>query len=209
MSYNSGVRSKTKKKPTERARQVVGAQDTRLKASGAIAEKTTVVAKTSKNGAMTRGQSSQSLRLVRGLAAVLDEFSLSEVAVDFEGVAVKLRREPLGSDRSTLSAPVVAHSPANGAAPSAEMPPVPSTNEERHVVTSPFVGTFYGAPGPEAPPYVAAGQRVDKGQVLCIVEAMKLMNEIEADRAGVICSVLVENAEAVEYGQALFEIALA
>jgi len=75
-----------------------------------------------------------------------------------------------------------------------------------HKVTSPFVGTFYRAPNPESPPYCEVGQRVEKGQVLCIVEAMKLMNEIEADMAGVLEAILVENAETVEYGQLLFAI---
>ena len=69
-----------------------------------------------------------------------------------------------------------------------------------------MVGTFYGSPGPDAPPYVEEGQVVNKGQVLCIVEAMKLMNEIEAEFKGKIMSILVENGQPVEYGEPLFEI---
>jgi acetyl-CoA carboxylase biotin carboxyl carrier protein len=74
-------------------------------------------------------------------------------------------------------------------------------------VTSPFVGTFYGRPNPDSPPYVTLGARVERGQVLCIVEAMKLMNEIEADAAGTIAEILVKDAQPVEYGQPLFKIA--
>ena len=74
------------------------------------------------------------------------------------------------------------------------------------LLTSPFVGTFYRAPAPEAPPFVEAGQTVRKGQVVCIVEAMKLMNEIESEFDGKILEILVKNAEHVEYGQPLFRI---
>jgi acetyl-CoA carboxylase biotin carboxyl carrier protein len=73
-------------------------------------------------------------------------------------------------------------------------------------VASPFVGTFYRSPSPEASSFVEVGTRVKKGQVLCIVEAMKLMNEIEAETDGVVAAILVENAQPVEYGQALFKI---
>lgn len=75
-----------------------------------------------------------------------------------------------------------------------------------HIVKSPMVGTFYRAPKPDSPPFVEVGQRVRKGQVLCIVEAMKLMNEIEADASGTIKAILVENGQPVEYGQPLFVI---
>jgi acetyl-CoA carboxylase biotin carboxyl carrier protein len=73
-------------------------------------------------------------------------------------------------------------------------------------VTSPFVGTFYRAPAPDTPSFVEVGQRVEKGQTMCIVEAMKLMNEIEADVSGTVKSILVENAQPVEFGQKLFVI---
>ena len=73
-------------------------------------------------------------------------------------------------------------------------------------VISPFVGTFYSAPSPESPPFVDVGQSVRKGQVVCIIEAMKLMNEIESDAAGTIKAILVENGQPVEYGQPMFVI---
>ena len=77
-----------------------------------------------------------------------------------------------------------------------------------HIVKSPIVGTFYGSPSPGASPFVVAGDHVDKGQVICIVEAMKLMNEIESDAAGVIVKCLVSNGQPIEFGQPLFSIRL-
>ncbi|KAB2895656.1 MAG: acetyl-CoA carboxylase biotin carboxyl carrier protein, partial [Kofleriaceae bacterium] len=79
--------------------------------------------------------------------------------------------------------------------------------DKGHVVTSPFVGTFYRKPNPDSPDYVKLGDKVKKGQVLCIVEAMKLMNEIEADIDGAIAAILAEDGAPVEYGQPLFKIA--
>jgi acetyl-CoA carboxylase biotin carboxyl carrier protein len=81
--------------------------------------------------------------------------------------------------------------------------------EGLHVVKSPIVGTFYGAPSPDAAPFVKVGDRVKTGQTICIIEAMKLMNEIEADAAGEVAQVLVENGQPVEYGQPLFALRLA
>ncbi len=95
--------------------------------------------------------------------------------------------------------------PALGGAtptPSAPIPAAPKGVE----ITSPMVGTFYGTPEPGAPPYVAVGQRVTKGQVVCIIEAMKIMNEIESEYDGVVTAVLAENAHPVEYGQALYRV---
>ena len=82
----------------------------------------------------------------------------------------------------------------------------PATQEDLHIVKSPIVGTFYEAPAPGAPPFVKIGDTVEAGQVLCIIEAMKLMNEIESDVAGEIVKKLVTNSQAVEYGQPLFAI---
>jgi acetyl-CoA carboxylase biotin carboxyl carrier protein len=85
-------------------------------------------------------------------------------------------------------------------------PATTAAQENEHVVKSPIVGTFFTSPGPEAKPFVKPGDRVKAGQVICIVEAMKLMNEIEADVSGVVLRTLVENAQPVEYGQPLFAI---
>lgn len=103
----------------------------------------------------------------------------------------------------TMAVPVAP--PASAVAASA--PAAPKAEEEGlHTVKSPIVGTFYEAPSPGSPPFVKVGDHVNAGQVLCIVEAMKLMNEIESDVAGEIVKVLVSNGQPVEYGQALFAI---
>jgi acetyl-CoA carboxylase biotin carboxyl carrier protein len=106
-----------------------------------------------------------------------------------------------------------------GGGPATQVAPVPGTAspeqggeaevqeapEGNYVeITSPMVGTFYRAPAPEAPPYVTVGGRIEEGTVLCIIEAMKLMNELEADVSGTIVKIMVENAEPVEFGQVLF-----
>jgi acetyl-CoA carboxylase biotin carboxyl carrier protein len=82
----------------------------------------------------------------------------------------------------------------------------PEADDRAAYVTSPFVGTFYRSPSPDAPPFVEVGSAIREGQALCIVEAMKLMNEIEADCAGVIVEILVENGKPVEFGQRLFKV---
>lgn len=88
-----------------------------------------------------------------------------------------------------------------------EVAPAPAAQPEGHTLKSPMVGTFYRSPNPGSPAFVEVGQTVAQGDTLCIVEAMKLLNEIEADRSGVIKAILVENGQAVEYGQPLFVIA--
>ncbi|MDY3331805.1 MAG: acetyl-CoA carboxylase biotin carboxyl carrier protein [Pelistega sp.] len=100
------------------------------------------------------------------------------------------------------AAPVAAAAPAPAAATVAAEPVVSG-----HIVKAPMVGTFYRAPNPSAPPFVEVGASVKEGQSLCIIEAMKLLNEIEADKTGVIKEILVENGEPVEFGQPLFVIA--
>jgi acetyl-CoA carboxylase biotin carboxyl carrier protein len=94
--------------------------------------------------------------------------------------------------------------PSVGNRPTA--PVTPAAEKKGHVITSPFVGTFYRNPSPDQPPYVEIGASVRKGQTLCIIEAMKLMNEIESEVAGKVAEILVENAQPVEFGQALFRI---
>jgi acetyl-CoA carboxylase biotin carboxyl carrier protein len=106
---------------------------------------------------------------------------------------------PVAATVATLAAaPAPAAAPAKADAKPADKPGT--------LVTSPFVGTFYRAPSPESPPFVDVGQKVKKGQTLCIVEAMKLMNEIEAEQDGTVAEILVQNATPVEFGEALFRI---
>jgi acetyl-CoA carboxylase biotin carboxyl carrier protein len=102
-----------------------------------------------------------------------------------------------------VSAPVPAPAPAAPAAPKAD---AKAADKPGVVVNSPFVGTFYRAPSPESPPFVDVGAKVKKGQTLCIVEAMKLMNEIEAETDGTVAEIFVQNASPVEFGEPLFRI---
>jgi acetyl-CoA carboxylase biotin carboxyl carrier protein len=171
-----------------------------------------------------------SLRLIRDLAKLLEQFGLAEIELEQDGQRVRLRRGE-GAIAQSAHAPgasvLAAPAPTGGtglapgsAAPSALRAPVASSAPSAAVagdaagtagaaaafITSPFVGTFYRSPSPDSPVFVEPGQRIKKGQVLCIVEAMKLMNEIEAERDGVIEAVLVENAQPVEYGEPLFRI---
>jgi acetyl-CoA carboxylase biotin carboxyl carrier protein len=103
-------------------------------------------------------------------------------------------------------APVVGATPAVVAPPTAPAPAEPAKEEALHTVKSPIVGTFYEAPSPGAPPFVKVGDTVVEGQVLCIVEAMKLLNEIESDVAGEVVKILATNGQPIEYGQELFAI---
>ena len=158
------------------------------------------------------------VELARQLAAIVDSHSLTELVMDTPELTLTLRKGRVGESMAaatTVAIPTAvpvapAAAPAAPAAGRAQtVPPAAAARPEPdyHVVTSPFVGTFYRSPSPDADPYVVEGQRIEKGQVLCIVEAMKLMNEIEADTSGVIAAILVQNAQPVEYGQPLFRIA--
>jgi acetyl-CoA carboxylase biotin carboxyl carrier protein len=141
------------------------------------------------------------LETVRELARIAAEFDLAEVETDPSGHVRVARR----TQAAAAIAPV-AHAPTS-AAPLSLMPPPSEKKEDLGTtITSPFVGTFYRQPSPEAPLFVEVGQTIRKGQVVCIVEAMKLMNEIESDVEGKVLEVLVENGAHVEYGQALFRI---
>jgi acetyl-CoA carboxylase biotin carboxyl carrier protein len=113
--------------------------------------------------------------------------------------------------RFVTTAPAIAAPAAAPLAASAEpvaLAPAPDPDAGLHIVKSPIVGTFYGSPSPGAAAFVAPGDHVEKGQVVCIVEAMKLMNEIEADASGEIVKCLVTNGQAIEFGQPLFSIRL-
>ena len=156
--------------------------------------------------------------LVRSLADILTEHSLTEVVYDTPSVTITLRRGgmpaigmPMGRPAMQMPMPIgMPPMPGGAAAGSGPTPAgaaAAAAEEKGHVVTSPFVGTFYRRPNPDAANYVAINDHVDKGQVLCIVEAMKLMNEIEADISGTVIGILAEDGAPVEYGQPLFKIA--
>mgnify|MGYP001614055468 FL=1 len=138
------------------------------------------------------------LALVRQLGEALEEFGLAEIEVAWVGVRVRLQRP--GAAAPAAAAPGATPPTEKAAAPIvADVVPPPVIT-----VDAPMVGTFYRAPSPTAEPYVREGDLVKEGQILCIIEAMKLMNEIESKVAGRVAKIFVENGHAVEYGQPLF-----
>ena len=141
------------------------------------------------------------IKRIKELIDLMNENDLTEIEVDEEGLKVKLSKKAHGAIERII-APV----------PPADSPAVPASGEEPSVnknakeVKSPMVGTFYRSASPDTDSYVEVGDVVNKGDVLCIVEAMKLMNEVKAEFGGRIGEIPVENAEAVEFGQTLFLI---
>ena len=140
--------------------------------------------------------------LIEQLTALMDAKNLDELEVEMEGVKVALRRGRAGADQPQV---VLTHPQPAAQAPTPQPTPEQSPPEEElHVVRSPMVGTFYRSPAPDADPYVEVGDEVGPDTVVCIIEAMKLMNEIESDISGRVVKRLVENAQPVEFGQTLF-----
>jgi len=142
---------------------------------------------------------------VRRLIRLVQRTGIGELEVSSGGRTVRISAFGAAHAAPAMSPGAAAAAPATGdvltARPETASPPSPAV-----AITSPMVGTFYRAPAPDADPYVEIGDRVDVGQTVCIVEAMKLMNEIESEVRGTIVKVLVENAQPVEYGQQLFLI---
>ena len=143
------------------------------------------------------------LERIEALLRLLNDQEVSEFSFEDEDFKLKVR---LGPTVVQGVMPALAAPTAVAAAPAAEAVSEAPAAVEAHAVSSPMVGTFYRASQPEAPPFVEVGQPVKKGQVLCIIEAMKLMNEIEADVDGTVVSIEVENAQPVQFGQALVRI---
>ena len=147
---------------------------------------------------------------IDSLAEILRRHELNELEIEEGGVRIYLRR---GGDVVTTApaapALITPHAPpptASGALPATAAHSTDTSDGNVLYVTSPFVGTFYRSPSPDTSAFVDVGTRIKKGQVLCIVEAMKLMNEIESEIEGSIVQILVENGQAVEYGEPLFKI---
>ncbi|MDP8259261.1 MAG: acetyl-CoA carboxylase biotin carboxyl carrier protein [Candidatus Aadella gelida] len=137
------------------------------------------------------------IKKIKELIDLMKENGLTEVEVEEEGKKIKLSKKASGMVEQIVTAPAAAT--PQGSSPGQEQ--AAGNGKE---VKSPMVGTFYGASSPEAAPFVGVGDVVKKGDVLCIIEAMKLMNEIKAEFGGKISEILIENAEAVEFGQTLF-----
>jgi acetyl-CoA carboxylase biotin carboxyl carrier protein len=161
------------------------------------------------------------LRYVKKLIDILDESTVDSIEISSDkGMKIRISKSPTGRGAMQVAppammAPMMA---PQGALPAGRMTPAegmqayedsgkPEAKSAAGIeVKSPMVGTYYGAPEPGAKPYVSVGSRVSKGQTLCIIEAMKIMNEIESEVAGVVTEVLASDAQPVEYGQALFRI---
>lgn len=160
----------------------------------------------------------QDMQDLKELIEFLKQYQVAEFDLDRGDLKIRLKfGQPAApqagiSDLARLiaSAPAPAthsaHSPAPTQSAAPPQTPAPVPEEELHLVKSPIVGTFYGSPSPGAAAFVSPGDHVEKGQVICIVEAMKLMNEIEADTSGEIVKCLVSNGQPIEFGQPLFSI---
>ena len=155
------------------------------------------------------------LEFIERLIAAFDDSSVDSLEIERGGTRVQLAKTPPQTAApmaiaAPAAAPVAAHAPApvaapvTDAAPPADAPDAPASNLID--VTSPMVGTFYRAPAPDAPSYVDVGSKVTPGDTLCIIEAMKLMNELECEVSGTIAEICVENAQPVEFGQVLFRV---
>jgi acetyl-CoA carboxylase biotin carboxyl carrier protein len=159
------------------------------------------------------------LRYVKKLIDILDESTVDSIEISSDkGMKIRISKSPSGRGAMQVAPPAVmapmmappmissAHPTPAESSPAIEPPAAPEPKSGGNDVKSPMVGTFYSAPEPGAKPYVSVGSRVSKGQILCIIEAMKIMNEIESEVAGVVTEVLASDAQPVEYGQPLFRI---
>jgi acetyl-CoA carboxylase biotin carboxyl carrier protein len=148
------------------------------------------------------------IRKVKKLIELLEESGISELEISEGEESVRISRHP----RMTMQPPMALASPMSQPAPAAA-PATPATaagehkpRNDEHTVTSPMVGTYYSASSPGAKAFVEIGMEIKVGQILCIIEAMKMMNQIESDKAGRVTAVLAKNGEPVEFGQPLFII---
>lgn len=147
------------------------------------------------------------IRKVKKLIELLEESNIDEIEIKEGEESVRISRNGAAAlSMAAQAAPVYAAPPAPPApAPEIAAPPVAAI-PAGHALQSPMVGTFYRSPSPSSPAFVEVGQTVNVGDIICIVEAMKMMNQIEADKAGTVSAILVENGQAVEFDQPLFSI---
>ena len=148
------------------------------------------------------------IRKIKKLIELLEESGLAELEISEGEESVRIARFTQGAPQAPQALQIsMPAAPASAPAPAAPAPaaPAPAARDE-NLVTAPMVGTFYASPAPGAKSFVEVGQEVRVGQVLCIIEAMKMMNQIESERAGKVVAVLAKNGEPVEFGQPLFAI---
>ncbi len=147
------------------------------------------------------------LRKLKKLIDLVQESGITELEISEGEEKVRISKGPLAGAMMMASPAHMFQAPtAPLVVPAAPAVDVPPAEPEGHVVRSPMVGTFYRSPSPEAKAFVEVGQSVSPGETLCIIEAMKLLNEIEADQGGMIKAILIENGQPVEYGEPLFVI---
>lgn len=149
------------------------------------------------------------IRKIKKLIELIEDSDIAEIEIHEGEESVRLsRNSSTPAFVATAPQPIAAAAPAASPAPAAGVEPGIAEAEEiiGHVVNSPMVGTFYRSPSPEAKPFVEVGQKVSSGDTLCIIEAMKILNQIESDASGTITKILVENGQPVEYNQPLFVI---
>jgi len=157
------------------------------------------------------------LKDIKAIIDLMKKNSVSEFELEKEDFKIKLKRTPSGGIAAPITyeeAPLVTYAPplaisqapAGSSAPGSAPAAAPAANTGEQEIKSPMIGTFYRSPSPEAGPYVEVGMEVTPDTVVCIIEAMKVMNEIKAEARGVITQVLIENAKPVEFGQPLFKI---
>jgi acetyl-CoA carboxylase biotin carboxyl carrier protein len=149
------------------------------------------------------------IRKVKKLIELLEESGIAEIEIKEGEESVRISRMPaaIAPQVTHLAAvPTAATAPTVAAEVAAAESAAPKPKPSEHVITAPMVGTFYASPSPGAKPFVEIGDEIKLGQILCIIEAMKMMNQIEADRAGRIASVMARNGDPVEFGQPLFVV---
>ena len=144
---------------------------------------------------------------INKLIGLMEEKNLSHFELEVEGLKIKISRSPAPSSPSESSPDPQASAELEGKENSMHVKAPPQDEENNlHYITSPMVGIFYRTPAPSSPPFVETGDQVEKNQTLCLIEAMKLMNEIESDIDGTLTKIFIENGKPVEYGQRLFAI---
>jgi acetyl-CoA carboxylase biotin carboxyl carrier protein len=149
------------------------------------------------------------IRKIKKLIELLEESGIAEIEIKEGEEGVRISRMPaagLAAHVAHLPIAAPAHLPAPSASTVTPQIAAPHPKSNEHVVTAPMVGTFYSAPSPSAKAFVELGDEVTPGQVLCIIEAMKMMNQIEADRGGTVTSIMAKSGDPVEFGQPLFVI---
>jgi len=146
------------------------------------------------------------IKEIKDIVTLMNENEINEFVIEREGFKLSIRRGPQFEKGPAITQVAVPGAPAVSSPPPSPPPTVGSREPESAFIVSPMVGTFYSAASSDSPPFVAVGQEVDEETVVCIIEAMKVMNEIKAERKGKILEALVENGEAVEFGKKLFRM---